>query len=86
MERALLGGAGLAWSASSVLRWRSCLSRDPRSWNRRREASLAKGRRRAGLVDAWFVLMFALMMVEVLMVCSRCATVDCVLEVGGAIE
>jgi len=76
MERALLGGAGLACSASAVLRWRFCLSRDQRSWNRRLEASPAKERRQVGLVDAWCVLMMALLVVEVLMVCSRRATVD----------
>lgn len=89
-ERSLLGGAGLAWSASSVQRWRLCLSRDPGSSIRRREASPAKGRRRADLVDAWFALVFVLLIVEVSMVCSGHATVDWwvaeMREVDGAIE
>jgi len=61
--KVLLGGAGLACSASSALRWWLCLSRDPRSWNRRLSASPVKARRRAGSVDAWFALVFALLIV-----------------------
>jgi hypothetical protein len=76
MARALLGGAGLARSASFALRWRFCPWHGLRSLNRRLEASPVKERRQAGLVDAWCVLMLALLVAEVLMVCSKRATVD----------
>jgi hypothetical protein len=87
MERALLDGAGLACSASFALRWRFCPWHGLRSSNWRLEASPVKARRRAGLVDAWSIRVFALLVAEVLMVCSRCATVDWwvgLREVGGA--